>query len=111
MTPWTPTPWEVADLDRNDQRQITGSDGTLVTVCAHSCLRVLVPVMEANAEHIVRCVNSHAALVDALTKLANEATGFVAHADQPTHGWTNIRVLQQRIDEARAALQAAEGKR
>lgn len=47
-------------------------------------------------------------LKEALKKLANEASGFLAMADPRVHGFTNMRVLQDRIDMARAAIQSAE---
>jgi hypothetical protein len=40
----------------------------------------------------------------AMFSLANESSGFVSMADPANHGITNIRCLQNRIDEARAAL-------
>ena len=50
------------------------------------------------------------ALLDALTKLANEAQGFLAMADRDIHGHTNFSVLQERIDRARQAIAQAEGR-
>jgi hypothetical protein len=47
-------------------------------------------------------------LVTALWKLANEATGFLSMANRESHGTTNMRVLQMRIDEARAVIAKAE---
>jgi hypothetical protein len=49
-------------------------------------------------------------LLEGLKALANEATGFIEYADQATHGVTNIRVLQGKIDAARAAIAKAEGR-
>ncbi len=46
---------------------------------------------------------------NALEKLANEASGFLAMAETETHGRTNMTVLQLRIDEARLALMGAVG--
>jgi chromosome segregation ATPase len=45
-----------------------------------------------------------ARLREATAKLANEATGFLDLASVNHHGYTNCRVLQTRIDEAKAAL-------
>lgn len=39
-----------------------------------------------------------------LRKLANEASGFLSMASIGNHGVTNIRVMERRIAEARAAL-------
>lgn len=55
-------------------------------------------------------VRNYAALVAALRSLINEASGFLAMADRDTHGNTNIAVLQHHIDNARAALEQAEGR-
>lgn len=41
---------------------------------------------------------------EALTKLANEAHGFVSMSEPERHGWTNIHVLEDRIAEAKRAL-------
>ena len=46
-------------------------------------------------------------LLSALTKLANEASGFVGQARVEDHGFTNCAVIKQRIDEAREAIDAA----
>jgi hypothetical protein len=50
------------------------------------------------------------ALCDALYRLVNEATGFLAMADPEIHGITNMRVMERRIEEARAVLAQAEGQ-
>lgn len=47
------------------------------------------------------------ALYEALASLTNEASGFVVFADPATHGNTNIAVLRERIEQARAALRLA----
>ncbi len=48
-----------------------------------------------------------AALRAALERLTNEASGFYCMADRPSHGSTNMRVMFERIQEARAALAAS----
>lgn len=50
------------------------------------------------------CLREIADLRAALTKLANEADGFVGMASMPAHGHTNIQVMRLRIEQARAAL-------
>lgn len=50
------------------------------------------------------------ALYESLSKLANEAKGFLAHADRETHGNTNIQVMRLRIKEAFDALAKARGE-
>ncbi len=50
-------------------------------------------------------------LLEALIHLANEASGFKSMADPFTHGHTNMAVLGLRIDEAKAAIDKAEGRK
>lgn len=52
---------------------------------------------------------SEAALVSALSSLRNEAKGFLSMANPYNHGNTNIACLQNRIDEAEAALKSHKG--
>ena len=61
----TPTPWEVAYLDKNGQRVIRAEHIEIAT-CWHHCVGSIEKEMEANAKLIVRCVNSHDELIDAL---------------------------------------------
>lgn len=49
-------------------------------------------------------------LREALLKLANEASGFLALSDIERHGMTNSRILRDRIEEARAVIVKAGGK-
>lgn len=68
---------------------------------------------DVRAEFIVRAVNSHEALVSALKRLANEVGGLVGICELEMRGAagnTNVNVLMQRLDEARAALALTEGK-
>jgi hypothetical protein len=57
----------------------------------------------------VDAANSHQELVAALERLTAEATGFLSQANHNDHGWTNMRVLQLKIDEARAVLAKVKG--
>jgi len=47
-------------------------------------------------------------LREALKKLTNESQGFLSMADMHTHGYTNMQVLDLRINEARAALNKSD---
>jgi hypothetical protein len=49
-------------------------------------------------------------MFEALTKLRNEAQGFLSMADEQAHGRTNIDVLRLRINEATEALAKARGE-
>lgn len=59
----TETPWYIT-YDKHEQANLIGADDNFVAICVHQCLTALIPVMEANARHIVKCVNSHDELVD-----------------------------------------------
>ena len=80
---------------------------------------------EANARRIVACVNAlegfttaqlenrafmdllrerERELVEALTKLSNEAASWREETLAELGGWTNARALAQRVGEARALL-------
>lgn len=48
-------------------------------------------------------------LLEALGKLANEASGFLALSDVERHGMTNSRILRDRIEQARDAMRKAAG--
>jgi hypothetical protein len=52
----------------------------------------------ATAESLVR------ELARALQHLRNEAHGFISMCDPNLHGYTNIRVMHNKLDEADAAL-------
>lgn len=51
-----------------------------------------------------RLAEENERLRTALNRLANEAAGFLQMADRETHGNTNMRVLEERIQEGRDAL-------
>lgn len=62
----TPTPWRVDP--KRALRVVAGEDDTVATTGQQGNMR---DQWEANAAHIVLCVNSHDALVEALTKILN----------------------------------------
>lgn len=69
QTTHTPTPWRVyKDIDPRTylHTKFVGVAGPLKTVQVALCGKLSNTEAEANAAHIVRCVNSHAALVEAL---------------------------------------------
>lgn len=79
MSNHTPTPWRLAEgLERGDRtRQFIWpdaetreerEDGSLYCIATVNA-REHVETMEANAAHIVRCVNAHGKLVEALDAL------------------------------------------
>lgn len=55
-------------------------------------------------EQLATAQGRNAELVQALTNLANESSGFLGMADIARHGQTNSRVLQLRIEMARAEI-------
>lgn len=67
MNAHTPTPWQITGVDGYARRFVSDSKGNQVAFCAP-----IQPTIErglADAAHIVRCVNSHDALVEALRNL------------------------------------------
>lgn len=99
----SPLPWAV------DGDAIRSVDGCSVVFAAGGLDRgwAYGPRTRANAEFIVRCVNHHAELVEALTKLTNEIAGLLAMAGPEVReviGYTNTSVLKQRRDESQAVL-------
>jgi hypothetical protein len=81
-------PWRVAD-------EIFVDDANGVTVCLPNAERA------ANAALIVRCVNSHEALVEALEEMIEE----VENEDHEPKDWSVAVCLKH----ARAALKVAKG--
>jgi hypothetical protein len=65
---------------------------------------------DANAEFIVRAVNSYDDMLAALVSLTNSADGlsFREEAIRAVVGNTNWRVLREHIEQARAAISRAE---
>jgi hypothetical protein len=96
----SPLPWHVYDDGNAEQSSdiiLASIDGDNYDVCEMNQDR---PVMErkANAALIVRCVNAHAGLVEALTALANVAG---------ERGMDRV-VISGLVADARAALRAQE---
>lgn len=88
MSKHTPAPWRVEKFYMKDPIVITSHNGDI-------CLSSQSDDMDdvANAEHIVRCVNSHDALVEAL-KDAMEQLEFMDGGD--------IRGIYQALKDAEA---------
>lgn len=115
--PFTPGPWRVHQHDHmngelwlsigfHTHEGTDDPDGRWIGPVAE--LKYLIAREDeqwANARLIAAAPDLYAAL----SRLANEASGFLSMADEQTHGHTNIAVLRQRIDEARAVLAKAEG--
>lgn len=62
---------------------------------------------EANAAHIVHCVNHHEELVSALIHLSNEVHGSLGIAEMELRqilGNSNYSCIENRVNEARALL-------
>lgn len=101
----TATPWKLGPtIYEHMGAEIRGGDGE-----GHGIAQVWSkPNGYRDAEFIVRAVNCHEALVQALRSLRNEAAGFLAMADPVAHGQTNLNCLQRRIDQADNALATAD---
>jgi hypothetical protein len=117
VAPTTPRPWRI------NGREIIGAEGTgyarVIAILAHGYVSPAPPfdyldtehrkdrdVVEANAELIVRAVNSHQDMLDALT----DALPWLDRARR-----TAPEVLQEQLyfvaEQARAAIAQAEGER
>jgi hypothetical protein len=103
MSKHTPTPWRVTEHERNDES---------IALCIHSDAMGM-PIcrlggnisqinVEANAEFIVRAVNSHDKLVEAAERLL--AT-LDAHLKTP-----HLERLNSQMGQFRAALAMAKGE-
>lgn len=104
VQPASPLPWSIRS---GPFCEVEDAAGLLVADCIAYGEG---PAATANTLYIVTACNAFPALVEALLKLSNEAHGFLSMADTDTHGYTNIAVLRQRIEEAHAALSVAEGR-
>lgn len=98
----TPTPWAVDYLDKHGQR-VVRSEHIEVCTCWHHCVGAIEKEMEANAALIVKAVNSHQALVDALRDV-------LSMLDQNNTAPGKFLYSQERIAKARAALALAGEK-
>ena len=102
----TPTPWHVEEghiqRDSGGIRYWQITDGQDAIACNQFCYAGYDPdVNIANARHIVRCVNTHDALVKALEGILKVRV----------QGWENIWAGSNRCqDIARAALALAKGE-
>ena len=74
----TPTPWQV-----NDQRKSGWMDNSIYITGNHNLAKLYddYKQAEANAAHIVKCVNLHDELVTALEKIALDLDGKIQAAD------------------------------
>lgn len=98
------TPWEIAGHQEYHELEIfrADEDGNMHTICSFDAREEYALV---NAKHIVRCVNSHDALVEALenvTLLLNDpGVGDIDEWKRDCKEWTH---------NARAALNLAKGE-
>lgn len=87
MSAQTPTPWRVGPYYKSDVLNQEGG-----TIC--TCRPMGSPAAEANADFIVRAVNSHDAMREALENLLPHVLF--------------VEASMQAVDAARAALKAAK---
>ena len=93
-TKHTKTPWKICSRNARNIRTTTTA-GNLIATC---CLAGGLPA--ANAAHIVRCVNSHEALVEALENLT----------EYSVPGALSTKQYQEFLVDAHAALALAKGE-
>jgi hypothetical protein len=114
----TPTPWETSYRERSNGsygQDIYDSNGATIATCEWYSVPTptgFVTNRTANAEFIVRAVNSHQALVEALRHAINiidlhvgrDALGIVGDDD------SSYPLLDEYLHTMRAALQHAEAR-
>lgn len=114
MSEPTPRPWKW--WTSNSWRRLTGADGKDGDVLSPTVNRFdghpdLV-ISEADAAHIVKCVNCHDELVAALEELVD----FMSDGEKNLAGDLDLidgrqhKALLRRVKEARAALKLAKGE-
>jgi hypothetical protein len=104
MSTHTPTPWRLLD-NTGGQRSLVHieCEETLAPVCSIPKKRI------ADAAFIVRAVNSHAQLLEAL-KLANELLDNSDVRHYIGHDLGEMSQLHKALNTSRAAIAQAEGK-
>lgn len=105
MTNHTPTPWKLEGLPA----VVVGPKGCIlleIVPCHLSGDINSVEQQRANAEIIVRAVNNHAQLLDALTLAIHrlESASFILKDTVPVES----RLMQKAIQQARQALNQAK---
>lgn len=100
--------WEVRDLSEDcgtsESAPITDSSGRVIAfVVASDNSGISTDELDANAAHIVRCVNNFDALAEALEKV-------VRFADSEPDGGDTVAIHRANIERARAALSAARSE-
>lgn len=108
MSKHTPGPWTA----EKDYTTLTGEyvepmiwAGANTATPKHiAVVRIGLEGTQANARLIATAPD----LLEAIRKLANDASGFLALSDVERHGMTNSRILRDRIEEARDAIAKAE---
>ncbi len=98
----TPTPWQA------NQSELAASSPLCSIRGPNGAYQVCSDTNAANAAFIVRAVNSHAALVEAL-ELISEHDEFTHPKDAPLHIKQAYAILNQLRVKARAALTLAKG--
>ena len=94
----TPTPWIVSEDGATIKSKWITSFGTPIMVAELSGYIIGNRVQKANAEFIVRAVNAHEELVEALTLVFHQAENFEQKA------------FDMWLEDARAALAKAKGE-
>lgn len=115
MKPWTPGPWDVGELDRNNQRIVSGRHFEVCT-CWHHSVGSIEKEMEANA----RLIAAAPELAEALRLATQELNAIRARDGAPQHiDWYRGQPMQsssctdewwdELTEQCFAALKKAEG--
>lgn len=106
----TPTPWELHEMDNGYGYQITSSVGGSLRIVAivaaphgGAGIKTKTPKARANAAHIVRCVNVHNELADALELLVDNISPEVWEA---LPQYVQLQVMQAFINAKAEAVHA-----
>lgn len=105
MSEITPRPWFVHKRNGQELHILAEArKGIVSSICHISEGTMITLPQEANANHIVRCVNAHDDLVAALENIAEGAGRF--SLDPLTHASNCVEDMQE---TARAALEKVRG--
>lgn len=103
MSQHTPTPWSIeGKLNKHQEGLLITSRDGLSIVCEMSGGLPFYEV-EANAAFIVRAVNSHEALINALKEVSNAANVCAAHDQLNASYWfAKQKIVNEAIAQAEA---------